>query len=539
MPTINLNYKTVKKALGNLSDDELKKEMAMFGTDLETLDKSGITVEVFANRPDMLSEFGFVRALQAFLNIKPGLRQYNIKPSGKKVIIKPSVKEVRPYTACAIVKNLKLDDEKIEQLIQLQEKLHLTFCRNRKKGAIGIYPSDKLEYPIEFFADAPKNVKFVPLGETREMNGLQILSRHKTGREFGHMLEGNSKFPFFKDSKGEVLSMPPIINSEFTGKISSSTTEVFIECSGFDLRFLKTLLNIVICDLAELGGEIFSMELVYPDKKLITPDLTPQEMKLDEVYVEELLGEKVNIKKALGKMGHDYSKGIVKSPPYRVDILHPIDIVEEIAIGHGYDNFKPVIPNISTIAKESYVSQVKRKIVEILIGLKLDEVFTFNVTNNRVQNTMLGYEEKIVEFSNSKSGDLSGLRRSMIPGLLEVLQKNANNEYPQKIFDMGTTFTKDKDQETGVLETDTLGVLLSGKDEDFTKSKQILEYLIEILGKSFKLKQRNFTEFIEGRAAEIIIDGKVAGKIGEIHPEVLQNFKLEMPCSAFELAFLD
>jgi len=539
VPTINLNYKTVKKALGNLSDDELKKEMAMFGTDLETLDKSGITVEVFANRPDMLSEFGFVRALQAFLNIKPGLRQYNIKPSGKKVIIKPSVKEVRPYTACAIVKNLKLDDEKIEQLIQLQEKLHLTFCRNRKKGAIGIYPSDKLEYPIEFFADAPKNVKFVPLGETREMNGLQILSRHKTGREFGHMLEGNSKFPFFKDSKGEVLSMPPIINSEFTGKISSSTTEVFIECSGFDLRFLKTLLNIVICDLAELGGEIFSMELVYPDKKLITPDLTPQEMKLDEVYVEELLGEKVNIKKALGKMGHDYSKGIVKSPPYRVDILHPIDIVEEIAIGHGYDNFKPVIPNISTIAKESYVSQVKRKIVEILIGLKLDEVFTFNVTNNRVQNTMLGYEEKIVEFSNSKSGDLSGLRRSMIPGLLEVLQKNANNEYPQKIFDMGTTFTKDKDQETGVLETDTLGVLLSGKDEDFTKSKQILEYLIEILGKSFKLKQRNFTEFIEGRAAEIIIDGKVAGKIGEIHPEVLQNFKLEMPCSAFELAFLD
>ena len=306
MPTVDLNYLVVKKALGKISDEQLKERIAMLGTDLDTLSKEGIIVEVFPNRPDMLAEYGFIRALRSFLGLEKGARVYKTKPSGEKVFVKKSVRKVRPYTVCAIVSGLKLDEEKILQIIQLQEKLHGTHCRNRKKGAIGVYPSEKIKYPIEYFAAPPKDVKFIPLGETKEMDGLQILSRHPTGREYGHLLEGKKVFPFFRDAKGQILSMPPVINSEFTGKVDCNTREVFIECSGFDLSFLRQLLNILVCELVDMGGHVSTMDVVYPDGKVVTPDLSLRKMKLDEKYVTGLLGEKVDIKKNLGKMGITY-----------------------------------------------------------------------------------------------------------------------------------------------------------------------------------------------------------------------------------------
>ncbi len=536
MPTVALNYGTVKSGIGKkLSDDELKERIAMLGTDLESLSKESIVVEVFPNRPDLLAEFGFIRALRSFIGVEKGLREYSVKSSGLSVNIKPSVSKVRPYTACAIVKGLKLTDEKIEQIIQLQEKLHVTHCRNRSKAAIGIYPSEKIKYPITFCAEDPKGVSFVPLGDTKPMNGLQILSRHKTGRDFGHLLEGKEKFPFFIDAKGDVLSMPPIINSELTGKVTTSTKEVFIECSGFDLDFLKELLNIIICELADMGGQIFSMSLNYPDKKIVTPNLKPVAMKLDEAYVQKLLGQKVNIKECLERMGFSYSNGTVLIPSYRVDVLHPMDIVEDIAIAHGYENFEPELPVISTIGEEARIERFRKKIAELLVGLELNEVTTFSVSNERIQNTMMGQKEKIIEFSNSKSSEYSALRQSIIPSMMEVLQLNAKNEYPQRIFEMGAVFYKDKNEETGVREDLVLGVALCGKNEDFTRARQIIEHLLKSFNLGLKLEEITDTRFIPGRVGKLLVGGKQIGIIGEIHPTVLVNFRLEMPVAVFEI----
>ncbi|MBW2988004.1 phenylalanine--tRNA ligase subunit beta [Candidatus Woesearchaeota archaeon] len=536
MPTVTLSYETVKSGIGKkLSDAELKERISMLGTDLESLSKDGIVVEVFPNRPDMLSEFGFIRALRSFLGVEPGLKHYKAKSSGKRVIVKPSVLKVRPYTACAIVKNLKLDDERIQQLIQLQEKLHLSHCRDRAKGAIGIYPSDKIKYPIEFFAEDPSKVAFVPLGETRKMNGLEILRKHKAGKAYAHLLSGKSKFPFFRDAAGKIMSMPPIINSEFTGKITEATTEVFIECSGFDLNFLKKLLNIIICELSDMGGEIYSMELVYPNKHVRTPELKPERMKLSTEYVYRMLGQRVNIKACLERMGHSYENGMVLVPCYRVDILHPIDLVEDIAIAHGYENFEPELPNISTIGTEVQIEKLKRIIAQLMIGLGFMEVATFNVTNNTIQRERMQLKGGIIEFSNYKSSEYSGLRQSMIASLLEVLERNTKHEYPQKVFDMGTLFFKNDKEETGVLEEEWLGVLLSGKIEDFTKAKQTLEYVLSGFGLSCKIEPVEHPSFIHGRVGEIRVKHRVLGIIGELHPAVLTRFKLEMPVAGFEL----
>jgi len=220
MPTINVSKKEFEKLVGKeLPIEELKDRISMLGTDLEGIEDDEISVEIFPNRPDMLSVQGFARAFSSFINVKMGLRDYNVKKSGEKVIIDNSVGDYRPYTACAIVKNLKFDGQKIKEVIQIQEKLHVTYGRNRKKMALGIYPLEKISFPITYKALSPEKIKFKPLESEKEMTGLQILSQHKTGREFGHLLEGLEKFPIFIDTNNEVLSMPPIINSNSLGKV--------------------------------------------------------------------------------------------------------------------------------------------------------------------------------------------------------------------------------------------------------------------------------------------------------------------------------
>jgi len=247
-------------------------------------------VEIFPNRPDMLSEQGFARAFSSFIGVNTGLRKYNIQASQYKVLIDASVQQVRPYTACAVVKNVELDEERIREIIQIQEKLHGTYGRNRKKCAIGVYPLEKITFPITYKADLPEKIVFQPLDGEKKMTGKEILTNHKTGKEFAHLLQSYEKYPFFIDAQKEILSMPPIINSENVGRVTVQTTDLFIECSGFDFPTLSTCLNIIVTALADMGGNIYAVGLSYGKETKKTPDLTPSSMRLDHKYVNKMLG---------------------------------------------------------------------------------------------------------------------------------------------------------------------------------------------------------------------------------------------------------
>jgi phenylalanyl-tRNA synthetase beta chain len=417
---------------------EIQEKIPLFGTPLESLTDEEIEIEIFPNRPDLYSLQGYLRGFLSFLG-KKKTRQYKIEKPEKNftVTIDKSVESIRPYTACAIVKNLKFNDEKIKEIIDIQEKIHTTLGRNRKKIAIGIYPLEKISLPIAFKAMKPKEIKFIPLEETREMSGLEILQRTSTGREYSHLLEGKAKYPVFIDSKNEVLSMPPIINSHKTGKITEQTSSVFIECSGFDFSILKKTLNILTTILSDMGGKIYSMHLNYPDKKETTPDLTPEKTKISIEDCNKLLGLKLkesDIKNLLSKMGHSYDSKTknVLSPAWRTDILHPVDIYEDIAIAYGYDLFIPEIPPIATIGLQNKRQETKTKISEILIGLGFQEVSSFSLTTPNDQfkkmNSKPKQDEKI-EVLDSKT-DYKILKQDLTHSNLKILSDNLDAEYP-------------------------------------------------------------------------------------------------------------
>ncbi len=539
MPTITINRRVVDKIIGKkLSDENLKSRIAMLGTDLESITKEEIVVEVFPNRPDMLSEQGFARALRSFIGVKTGLIKYNVKPSGHKVVIDKSMKNIRPYTVCAIVKNLKLDDQKIKELIEIQEKLHITFCRNRKKAAMGIYPLEKIIPPIRFTCSKPEDIVFRPLEWPTELNATQILQKHPTGKEYAHLVEGLKKYAIFIDSKKQVLSFTPIINSHLTGKITEKTKEAFIEVSGFDFNTCNMVLNIIVTTIADMGADIYSMKLVYPDKTIVTPNLKPRQMKLNLDYVNKKLGLKLNqpqLKKLLERMGFGYSNKKVLVPAYRADILHEVDFVEDIAIAYGFENFKPIIPKVATIAEEDEFYKFTIKVARILVGLGLLEASSYHLTNEDNQNKNTSLNLDLIKIKNSKSKEYNVLRAWIIPNLIQVLKENKHHEYPQKLFEIGTVFKKNPKTETGVEEPVRLAIITSHKDADYTEVKQFMEYLLNTLGLECKIDDTEHKSFIPGRVGKIFVKNKKIGYIGEIHPQVLSNFDLDMPVSAVEL----
>src|SRR3990167_9730816 len=309
MPTVTLNRNVVESLIGKRTPiEKLRDRISMLGTDLESISDTEIVVEIFPNRPDMLCEQGFARALSSFLNIKTGLKNYTVQKSGYFCKVEKTL-EVWPYTVNAIVKNLKFNNERIREIMQLQEKLGTTLTRNRRKGGIGIYPLDKIKFPIRFTTMKLKDIKFKPLESDKEMNGLEIINDHPTGKKYGYILAKEKEHPVFIDFNNNIMSIPPIINSHDTGRINESTKDVFIECSGPDLNTLNAALNIIVTSLADMNGEIYSLEIIYKNKKLVTPNLEPFLMNLDIKYINKMLDldlKDSDIKKYLQMMGLDY-----------------------------------------------------------------------------------------------------------------------------------------------------------------------------------------------------------------------------------------
>ena len=537
MANVKFNKKTFEKEIGKL-DEVMQNKIAMFGTTVEHITENEIEIEVNPNRPDLLSYQGFKRSFLNFLEKTKGLKKYELKKPEKnyEVIVDSSVKEVRPYTVCAIVKKLNLDNEKIKELIDIQEKLHFTVGRKRKKLAIGIYPLEKIKLPITYTALEPDKIKFIPLETTREMSGLEILQRHPTGRDYAHLLAGKSKFPVFIDADKNILSMPPIINSQLTGKITEETKEVFVECSGFDMWILEKCLNIVVTSLAEIGGEIYQMKV----GSKITPDLKTEKRKISLENTNKLLGLNLNekqIKKFLEKMGYNYSNGEVETPSWRVDILHEVDLIEDIAIAYGYDNFVPEMPQISTIGQENSKEVIKKKISEILSGLNMLEISNYHLTNKKDQFTKMGIPEKqekdFIEVEESKT-DYNILRKDLTHYLLKIFSENTDSEYPQRTFETGRVFELNTGKK--IIENEKLSAALV--PGNFTEMKQVLLHLFNMLGINVVLKEpEKFPlHFIDGRVAEIFFEnGQSIGYLGEIHPKILKNWKIKMPMALFEI----
>ncbi|ASJ09761.1 phenylalanine--tRNA ligase subunit beta [Thermococcus siculi] len=503
------------------------------------------------NRPDLWSAEGIARQIKWALGMERGLPHYEVEKSDVTVYVDENLKEVRPYGVYAVVEGLNLDEEALKQMINLQEKVALTFGRRRREVAIGIFDFDRVKPPI-YYRAAEKSERFVPLGFEKEMSLEEILEKHEKGKEYGHLIRDKPYYPLLVDSEGKVLSMPPIINSEITGRVTTETRNVFVDVTGWDLNKIMLALNVVVTALAERGGKITSVKVVYPDFKIETPALKPKEFEVELDYIKKLSGLGLSdeeIKELLERMMYEVKledgKAKLLYPAFRDDIMHARDVLEDVLIAYGYNEIEPEEPKLAVQGRGDKFVEFEDAVRELMVGYGLQEVMTFNLTNREAQYGKMNLDfgrdyfshppAEIVEIENPISPKWSALRVWLIPSLLDFLSQNTHEEYPQRIFEVGKATLIDETRETKTVSESKLAVALAHPRVTFTEAKEILDSVMHHLGFDYSLEEVEHPSFIPGRAGRIVIDGRTIGIIGEIHPAVLEKWGIEMPVAVFEM----
>ncbi|EKF86405.1 phenylalanine--tRNA ligase subunit beta [Methanobacterium formicicum] len=552
MPVIEFTYTDLEELLNRSIDrDKLIDLLPMIGSDIEGYDDEGVKVEFFPNRPDYLSVEGVARALKGFLEIEKGIPEYPLEPSGTSITIDPGLEGIRPYTACCLLLNVNLTEDKLPQIMDFQEDLHWVIGRDRKKVAIGIHNLDVLKGPFRYLAAKPDETSFVPLEMDEEMTLREILTEHKKGKSYAHLIEKYDRFPLLMDSEGNILSMPPIINGELT-KLTTDTKNLFVDVTGTDQQAVERTLNIIATSFAESGATIKTMENIYQDETLILPDLTPKERTVSVKNAVKLIGIPLTaevVAESLRKVRFDATvvdEDTVKVliPPYRADILHEVDIIENVAIGYCFRKIEPEIPRVATVAREDPYMDFDQNVREIMNGLGFAEVMSLMLTNeeNHYHKMKLPETER-VEVAQPISQDRTMIRQSLLNGLLEFLEDNKHEELPQRIFEVGDTVFLDSEKETKTRGVKKMAAMITHSQANFTEIKSTSDALISNLGLEMEIEDLDHPSFIQGRCARLKGVKKessevcVEGFFGEVNPEVIRNFELEYPVVAVEVEF--
>jgi phenylalanyl-tRNA synthetase beta chain len=541
MPVVELSYKRLQKLVGKVTKKQISDSLPFLGLDIESENKDLIRIEYSPNRPDYSTDFGIALGLQGLLQIKTGAIKLNIKKSKKYVIsVKSEVSKIRPFVTGIVAKNGKIDDNTIKQFLTLQEDLHFGIGRKRKKSSIGIHDLDKITFPLVYKA-ANRNHKFIPLNSKKELSISEILNNTDVGKDYGSILGNFSLVPLILDANQKTVSFPPIINAAVT-TVTTKTKNLFVEVTGINKEDAEDMLSVVATILQSAGFTLESVQI--SGAKNSSPKLEQKKMSVSPSLINQILGLNLNTSKiisSLKKSRLDAStKGkniICAIPAYRFDIFGSMDLVEEVALGYGIQNLEPTLSPSQTLGQKHSNSINLQSISSIMTGLGYMEALNSSLTSKRIlyDNTNRD-SSKIISVLDSKSLEHTILRDSLLPGLIENLAKNIHESYPQKLFEIGTIFNKT----SSVTEETHLCAVSSHKNANFSEIKSILQSVIQLIfGKTCETKTTTHTTFEKGHVANITVNGKIIGIIGEISESTKDNFKLRESIVSFEVNLPD
>ncbi len=543
---VTVDKKELMKLIGEkLSVKKLEDTLFLMKAEVERVDGNEIQIEVNPDRQDMLSAEGIARAVRAFLEIETGLKEFPVVKSGKKILVGKGLEKIRKYISCGIVLDVEINDNLVKEYMALQEALTATHGRNRRKASIGLYVFDDIKFPIHYTLRKPEKISFEPLGQEDVMDGKAIIEQHEKGIEYGQIISNYPKWPLLVDSDDQVLSLPPVINSNTLGKITEKTTNIFVEVTGTHLPTVDQALNIMVTSLAQRKGSIQSLSVVYPDgTKQTTPDLRPLKMSVTKQEVTELLGldlDDAEILKSMGRVGYNATikgkKIAVEAPAYRTDILHPVDVIEDLAIGYGFDRIIPTMPSSMTQGKLQGITRLKNKVRDLMVGMEFQEILSYIMTSPITLTEKMLREDSMVVTTNPRSRDYSVLRNSLLPILMDFASLNQHADMPQRIFEVGDVVVPNEAKETRTDQIPSVCGLVTAVKVNITDLMKDIGYLLRNLDldEKFKFVASDDPTFIKGRTAHIVVNDKVVGVFGEIAPEVLNNFGITSPTVAFEL----
>jgi len=537
MPVVELSYTRLQKLIGKVSKKQISDSLPFLGLDIESENKDLIRIEYSPNRPDYSTDFGIALGLQGLLGIKTGAIKLNVKKSKKYTIsVKSEVSKIRPFVTGIVATNGKIDDKIIKQFMTMQEDLHFGIGRKRKKSSIGIHDLDTISFPL-VYTTTNRDYKFIPLNSKKELSISEILKNTDVGKDYGSILGNSPKVPLILDANQQTVSFPPIINAAVT-TITTKTKNLFVEVTGINKVDAEDVLSVVATILQSAGFTLESVQI--SGAKNSPPKFEQKKISVNSSLINQTLGLNLNTSKIVSSLKKSRIDASTKGkniiciiPAYRFDIFGPMDLVEEVALGYGIQNLEPTLSPSQTLGKKHPISINLQSISSIMTGLGYMEALNSSLTSKRIlyDNTKRD-SSKILSVLDSKSLEHTILRDSLLPGLIDTLAKNIHESYPQKLFEVGTIFNKT----SSITEETHLCATSSHKDANFSEMKSVLQSVIQLIfGKTCETKTTTHPTFEKGHVANITVDEKIIGIIGEISKSTKDNFKLRESIVSFEI----
>ena len=562
MPTVDVDPDELRRLAGTeKSDEELKRDLFGLGLEFEgETDDGGFDLEFAPDRLDRLSVEGIARSLRYHYGDDRGVYVPPTNDPDWRIVVDDSVPGERPYVTGAVIRGVSLDEDALDSLIQLQEKLHATMGRKRRKGAIGIHDLTMLKgaaydedgsKTIEYVGVEPDEDRFVPLDADTDLTPAETLTEHPTGRTYADIVADYERYPAIYDELG-LFSFPPVINGART-EVDVDSRELFVELTGTDQWTIDRMCAIVCYALDARGATIESVVVEYPDRELHRPDFEVREKTVRHRRIESLLGldldasTVVDLAERSGLDATPDEEGEltyeVSIPPYRVDVLHPLDVVDDLGRAYGFNDLEPRYPDVGTVGGRHEGSRHERAVRSALVGLGFEDLLNFHLVGEAENFDRLGLSSDADAFGAGEPATIKEpyseayelVRTWALPSLLLVLENNTHRRYPQELAEIGLTARLDDGAETGVEETRHVAGVLASNDASYEDAKARLAALCEAFDAELRTPPTTHPTFIEGRTASVVVDGEVVGVIGEINPRVLVEYDLELPVAAFEL----
>jgi len=557
VPTITIHRDDLEQLLGvPFAPEAFEEQLALVKGELDDYDAGTGEVRVElndTNRPDLWCVEGIARQIRARRD--GSLPAYPFFQGGReaarRIVVDPAVTDVRPYIGACVASGVTVDERLLVQLVQTQEKVCEVFGQKRKGIALGVYAADRLAFPLKYTAVPPSETSFVPLGVEEPMTLRQIVELHPKGVRYGDIVADFARWPLLLDDAGTVLSFPPVINSREVGEVKPGDSELFLEVTGTDLRMVALVVNILAVNLADRGARIDPVETVYPEPTAWGTGVTlPRHLDLSlsvplaefarALGTEPAADEAARELAAYGYETHaeDGAEPAVRVtvPPYRDDILHPVDVIEDLAIAMGYDRFEPQMPAEFTVGTLLPTERLSDRVREAMVGLGFQEVLgNVLVAREELTDQMELAGGVPVSVANPMTATYGVLRNAVLPSLLRVERESGKAFYPHALFEVGEIAVPDDDAPMGSETRVHVAALLAHPEANFSELAARLEMLCYDLRLEQSLEPVDHATYIPGRAGRVVVGGWEAGIIGEVAPAVLGHWGITVPCAAFEL----
>ncbi|CCF57345.1 hypothetical protein KAFR_0C03530 [Kazachstania africana CBS 2517] len=589
MPTVSVNKQQLFDLLGkNYANDEFDELCFQFGIELdedttEEALKAGeepeLKIEIGANRYDLLCIEGIAQSLNEYLG-RSETPKYKLTKPTTRLYVDQATEQIRPYAAAAILRNISFNEKSYASFISLQDKLHSNLCRNRTLVAMGTHNLDATTGPFHYRALPPKDIKFVPLNQTKEFDAAELMEFYKQPEQknnlgrFVHIIENSPVYPVIMDSSDVVCSLPPIINSEHT-KISVDTRNVFIEITATDKTKAEVVLDQLVAMFSRYCGDEFTVEPVeivseHNGQSRITPNFAERKMNVSIAYINAALGLEQSAdeiiaclkKLSLHATASSEDKDIleVSIPITRPDILHPCDIMEDAAIGYGYDNLPKTekLSNANFIASPLPINKISDIFRVASAQASWLEVMALTLCSHDENFKFLKTEDdntKAVKLANPKTLEYQVVRTTLLPGILKTVKENRKHSLPIKVFETGDVVFKNDALERKAYNERHWGAIYTGKNSGFEIIQGLLGKIMQTLrtpwvadfgaaspSRGYWIEQDDSLKtYFPGRGAKVMFRAKEGaepqqvGHLGVLHPEVMNNFDIPYAASYVEL----